>query len=217
MSDTPIKKLMEEVIEHCRDANLFEESKKAKDEYFSPYGIPDSEDLSFASQMDTYLNWYLIDRRLHSLGITPLEHFSEHAGSIHENSKWQMVHNLYNSILSLFIVTHVSKDQFRVVDIFKNKKYTIMESECLFSFEKDTIFEGRIVKEENQYVILKGVLFYPSVVLDYIKKKMKTGMTDHSLFMRELAAKKIRAERYKIPDIMAIYEKDIFISDKSRR
>ncbi len=112
------------------------------------------------------------------------------------------------NIHSLFLVKKIDKNGVHVRDLLTKAKYYVRD-ELPSVFTKGQVFEARLLPYREGWRFSKGYIFHPLSVAKQIVKRVKTLAVDdeegYRSLIRDLAIRRLKADRYKHIDAMEFY------------
>ena len=204
--------------------NVYTEGKnrielhKARTQFFEWAGQFDEASNDFEVKMSLFTDWYLLDRP-YSDGVTPLNKLSEEEIGFDDDEK-KIVAGLQNSVHSVFEFLKLKKDNIYIKDIFSGQKYLISDFKILSAFNKEQLFEARILEYNDKLIFTGSFCFHPPQASKYILKEVKLVKKQNKKESEEVKSKsnyslinklfrmKHKSDQYKHIKIEEIYCKD---------
>jgi len=163
----------------------------ARQEYQKYAGDIFDDDKSYESQMALFLEWYIFDRIEPAHDQTVLE-------LIINNGKGETLDPLKNinefisHIHGLFIIKKIKDHSVKVINLFGNKQYDVVEPSGKLYFSKNSIFEGRLLTYENSYYFTGNFCFHPEGSKKFIKSETKKIFSLQKINVKELKLQNIK-------------------------
>jgi hypothetical protein len=175
---------------------------KAKKEFFDEAGVMDEENEAFEMRMTQFLEWYLFTRRLNEINLTPAQYALQIEEFEMTSEERPAFENLAVTRHSLFEFLKVRGDDIHIRDLFLDKKLVIHGSIIRIGFNRDEIFDARLISEGENFHFSRAFAFHPSEASKYImtevKKLRKTGDHDEKeAFMLRLLKMRYKYEQYR--------------------
>lgn len=175
---------------------------KAKKEFFDEAGVMDEENEAFEMRMTQFLEWYLFTRRLTDIGMTPAQYALQLEDFEMTSEERPAFENLAVTRHSLFEFLKVRGDDIHIRDLFLDKKMVIHGSIIRIGFNRDEIFDARLIPEGENYHFSRAFAFHPSEASKYImgeiKKLRKSGdLDEREAFMLRLLKMRYKYEQYR--------------------
>jgi hypothetical protein len=192
----------------AQDERYNKEMAVAKEEFERFAGPIFETDRSFDARINSFHNWYILDRPLASRGITPLRYFLDYnANSLppHELKGYQ---ELEQNLHSVFELVRSTEDGTRVRDLLSGKRYEVAGEEVTRFIDKGALFSTRLFKHDERYYFSNYVLLHPAQVTRQIKgetKKLRKARGDPKGFLFQLVLFQSRWDQYKQMDVKNIY------------
>ena len=208
------QKYLEPVIEEFSTGEYYREVYNAKLEYFEKAGVVFEDDPEFDQRMCLFMDWYIFDRDLPGVDLPPIKYYFRQNRDRFSNEELNIYKDFCSTIHSIFrLKRHTLFGANLVVeDLFSNKAYTVSDLEKNRAFTRGDIFEGRIVPFKGELEFSKGFCFHPtdmeSFILSEIKKVRFQEKARQTKLILQLAAMKLKSERFNHIDIRHIYTFD---------
>ena len=196
-------------LQHFADDSFHTELIAARVEYFAGLGRISEEEESFEAHLDRFLDWFLFERVLPQTGTMPLQTFVERKREQLAADELAVYEGFTQNIHSLFEVRKTKKNGVQLRDLMTKKKYFV-EDELPGAFTKGQIFEGRLIPYHGRWCFTKGYIFHPPAATKMIVKQLKAVNRDDAeerkTFLRDLAIRRLKADRYKHIDAVQFYQ-----------
>lgn len=190
---------------------FYPEVFKAKQEFFEQSGTVHDDDAEFDQRMSLFIDWYLFDRKIPSLGITPITHYIRQNQLHFSEVEKRVYENLAHSVHSIFLFRGNSLFGKKLVvqDLFTRKKYKVEETRLKQAFARGDLFEARIFTDEGKHHFSNGFCFHPvemkSFIINEIKKIRYQDPDRHLQLILQLAQMKLKHQRFSHIDVKHIY------------
>ena len=180
----------------------------ARQEYQKYAGGIFDDDKSYENQMALFLEWYIFDRIEPAHDQTVLE-------LILNNDKGETLDPLKNinvfisHIHGLFIIKKIKDHSIKVINLFDNEQYNVVEPSGKLYFSKNSIFEGRLLTYENSYYFTGNFCFHPEGSKKFIKSEIKKNFSLQKINVKELKLQnvKLKNENKKLNKTISLIEK----------
>lgn len=170
--------LMIQKITQDQDSN---DILEAKLNYQKLAGEIYEDDKTFEARMGLFLEWYIFDHRGPGKEQTPLELFlAQNLDELKTGDDFIL------NINSIFVVKKIRADEVVVMDLLDSKKYNVRENESKILFNKNDLFEGRIILLEGDYYFTGNFCFHPRETEKFIKGEVKKIYAIKEVFLKEL-------------------------------
>jgi hypothetical protein len=203
------KNLLEKVFKYLDKEALSDQISDAKREYFERIGSVFEGDSIFEMRMASFFDWFVYDRPVTGVGLSPIKVFLFANGNLLEPDEKECLANLQNTILSLFSIDSRSQNGFKLKDLFDGKDYTLPEKSELSVIGFGTIVEARLIPDGDGHCLSDPVFSHPQAVSKLIgKEALKyANCTRHEFYnlIFRVAAMSIRYFRYKHLAVENIY------------
>src|SRR5438132_10857911 len=124
----------------------------AKQEYFAFTGEVFEDDSCFESRMQSFFNWYLLDRATGDPPLTPAQRFLKEQGAHLSGPEKAVFMGFTNSRHSLYEIRNIGvglikvrDDQVKVRDAFSGKDFIVTERRKLPGLDKGDLIEARLL------------------------------------------------------------------------
>ncbi len=146
---------------------------EARKEYQKHSGEIYEDDKSYEARMGMFLEWFVFDRLLPGTQNTLLEKLLQGNGAGWAPHERRAYETFSGSVHGLFIPKKIKDTYVVVLNLFDNTKYTVKENQGKILFNKDDIFEGRLVPMGEDYFFSGCFCFHPDGAGRYIRDKVK--------------------------------------------
>jgi len=188
-----IKDILENLIKIATDKPYCNDLLAARKEYQKHTGEIFEDDKSYESQMALFVEWYIFERINPADEKTALESLIITKKKIPKNLV-KRFNDFICNIHGIFVVKKIKTDSIRVLNLFDDKKYDVVTTaKKNFYFNKDTLFEGRLLLLEGCYYFTENFCFHPEGSKKYIKNEIKIINSTY-----KANEKKIKSQKYEI-------------------
>ena len=209
---TIFEPVFERLLQRYTAEAFKEEISEAKREFFNQAGILNEEENSFELRMSQFLDWYIFTRELSQHHVAPVRLAIHDQEMTWSEGERQLVDGLNEVRHSLFEFLKSKGKDIYVRDLFDGTKFVLRDSEVNVGFNRDEIFEARLLPFENNYHFAKGFCFHPSEVRKFIlkevKKVKKLTQEDREALMLRLLKMRYKHEQYGHIRLDYIYTND---------
>jgi len=203
-----VENFLDTVAGRVTNPNFAPELQKAKIEYFEKTGTPFEELTSFESRMNSYLEWFILDRESGSIKKKPIDFLIEDCDLEFVQSEKENLKALEKNIHSIFLAKKVKGDVVKVQDLFTKDKYEAHQDLNHVATASDEIFEGRIFLFEDKYYFTKTYCGHPVEVFKFIKNAIKASIKSEEeplSLIHKLSKMSLMWEKSRNIDIEKIY------------
>jgi hypothetical protein len=173
-----------------------------KKEFFDEAGVMDEENHAFEMRMTQFLEWYLFSRTLDRIGQTPAQYaleLEEFKMTAEERPKFE---NLALTQHGLFEFLKIRGEDIHIKHLFLDKKIVIQNSPISIGFNRDEIFDARLIPDQDGFRFSRGFCFHPAeasgYILSEVKKLRKTdNPIESEAFMLRLLKLRYKYEQYR--------------------
>lgn len=213
--------LVDKLMQHFTSGKYSEEVKTAKKEFFDRAGMFDENSHDFEMKMAQFSDWYIFNRALQSVQMTPLTYVLEKENDYKiEEELRPYYENLRNSVHSLFEFLKLKGEDLHIKDLITNQKYILKKSPMTIGFNKDEYFESRLIPHEDNYIFGKSFCFHPPSANRFINKeikRVKKAGDDVREGEKEKLIIRIFKMRYKHEQYKHVEVKEIYSNDSKLR
>jgi len=194
-----------------QDERYNREMHKAKMEFEGFAGPIYETDRSYDARINSFHNWYILDRPLESKRITPLQYYLEYNANSLPEDDLRHYSELVDNLHALFEVARHGREGIRVRDLLTGKKYDIGGAEQAQSLDKGVLFNSRIFRHEGACYFSNYFLLHPGAVAKEIRdraKGLRKGHGDPKAFLFQLVLFQSRYDQYRQMEPRKIYRFD---------
>jgi hypothetical protein len=184
------------------------ELAEAKDEFQQFAGPIFETDRNFDARINSFHNWYILDRLLKAVGKTPLDYFLEFNANSLRPEELQGYRELGGNVHSLFDLLKVGPDQSVLRDVFTRTKYVLEGSQQTHQLDKRALFNTRLFNHGGRLYFANYFIVHPGAVTKTIlaqAKKVRKSGASAKPFLYQLLLFQSRWDQYKQMDIRNIY------------
>ena len=181
-----------------------------KKEFFDDAGVMDEESHAFEMRMTQFLEWFLFTRPLKGPNLTPAQYALQLADFKMESNERPMFENLAATRHSLFEFLKIRGEDIHIRDLFLNKKIVIQNSPINIGFNRDEIFDARLIPNGENFHFSRAFCFHPPEATKYILGEVKRikkaeSRADEEAFMLKLLKMRYKYEQYKHLKLEYVY------------
>jgi hypothetical protein len=214
------EEIVEDLMKHFTSNEHQSEAVKARVEFHKVAGIFDEESEDFEMKLAQFTDWFLFTRNMISYDKTPIARVIDGEEYPIPSEKKTHYENFSNNRHSLFEFLKLKGDDVYIKDLFSGYKLVIRGSKVTFGFEKDQIFEARLLPHEDSFVFAKAFCFHPHEATKYINKEVKRVKKlpeEERDRGREELIEKLFRMRYKHEQYRHVDVKDIYSNESKLR
>ncbi|CCQ91571.1 hypothetical protein NITGR_730029 [Nitrospina gracilis 3/211] len=167
-----IRETLNKLIENITQSHPMNDIYQAKKEYQAMSGEIFEDDKSYEARMGLFLEWFVFDRPING-SETPLHRFMENRPDEISGDEQELCEGLKASRHSLFLMKKSGKGHVVVLDLFEDEKLVVKEDEGKLFFNKEDVFEARILPFRKQYFFTENFCHHPRATYKYILSKVK--------------------------------------------
>lgn len=208
--------VIEKLMHHFAGKAFADEVADAKREFFDRAGILDETSGDFESKMAQFVDWYLFSRPTRQSKETPVAIASKITDLGLGPDEKSLLEGMNKGIHSLFEFLKVKGEDVYVRDVFTGTKHIIKKSPITMGFNRDELFEARLIPVGDSFQFSKGFCFHPPQVVKIIMTEIKRlkklppeelEAAKEALLVR-LFKLRYKHEQYKHLDVREIYKPD---------
>lgn len=159
---------LEKILSTYSEGEYYDKVVEAKKRYFELTGLSNEEDDDFETRMRCFNDWFILRYPLAN-GTTALEDYLE------KNEVSEECQNVLRSFrYSIFEFTGKNLSGKLVIkDIFLNEKLIFTTNSSKIPVFKSDFFIGRVLRFENDFLLMNGICLLPKEGKSMIKKQIK--------------------------------------------
>ena len=181
-----MKKILDQLIERFSQAPYATDICEARQEYHELAGEIYEDDKSYESRVGSFLEWYLFDRVIPDEQLTPLETLIKNNGRDGLPEGIKSLEEFTNNVHGLFVIKKIRDQEVVALNLLDDTKYNVRESEGKILFQKNELFEARIVLNNNEYYFTGNFCFHPREAMKFIKGEVKNIIKTRGEYLKEL-------------------------------
>jgi hypothetical protein len=170
-------------------------------------GIVES-DRDYLARINSFHNWYILDRPLRSLGITPLQYFLEFNANSLSQEELAGYRELAPHVHSVFELIKRTRTHTWLRDLVTGIKYAVEGSEETSHIDPGAVFNSRLFTHGGKVYFSNYVVPHPPSVAKEIKraaKRIRKAKADPKPFLFRLVLYQSRWNQYRQFDARNIY------------
>ena len=189
------------------------ELQTAKREYFERTGEVFETDDAFEMRMASFLEWFLFDRKLPAVSLTPAELYTERNLATITDEDKIVLRNFAHTVHGLFEVGKLKPDTMFVKDLFTGKQHAVYERRKPVGIDTGDIVEARLIlTPDNKMMFSPAFCFHPrdakKAIFKLVKAHKKAGFDPEDLIFK-LAYLRLKVDRYKHVTAEKLYSAEI--------
>jgi hypothetical protein len=162
----------------------------------------------YLARINSFHNWYILDRPLRSLGITPLAYFLEFNANSFSQEELNGYRELGQNLHSVFELSKRTRTQTWLRDLVTGKKYGVEGSEETNHIDPGAIFNSRLFEHSGKWYFSNYLVPHPANVAKEIRKaakRVRKAKADPKAFLFRLVFFQSRWNQYRQFDSRNIY------------
>ena len=194
-----IHRLLDRLAERYSEREHKLEAMRAREEYFDRAGkVFDDDAELFDGRMAAFLEWYVLDRPLAGIGLTPVACAIEEGAALPADERRALA-ALATSHHSVFELHETNGEMLDIEDLIGGARFAVRERRKPLGMTTGDVFEARLVWDGETIIFGRTFLFHPpdarEVVLEWVERAVAGGTSrDEILF--HLARQHIRWHRH---------------------
>lgn len=184
------------------------ELARAKEEFEAFAGPIFESDRNFDARINSFHNWYILDRPLQENGKTPLAYYLEFTANTLGDEAWQRYDELRTHVHSLFELAKNGEQETRLVDLLTGAKYVLEGAQQTQHLDKGALFNTRLFRHQDVWYFANYLILHPGGVGKDIRaqaKRVRKARAPAKPFLYQLLLFQGRWEQYKQMDVRSIY------------
>ncbi len=180
----------------------------AKEEFQQLAGPIFSADRNFDARINSFHNWYILERPLQHVGRTPLQYFLEFNRNSLRPEEWEGYQELERHLHSLFELRKGESEQAVVRDLLTGKRHKLEASHQTQHLDKGALFNTRLFSHQGQLYFSNYLILHPSAITKRIKeqaRRLRKSKADVRPFLFQLLLFQGRWDHYKQMEVASIY------------
>jgi hypothetical protein len=184
-----LKEILDQLIEKFNQAPYSTDICEARQDYQKLAGEIYEDDKSYESRVGSFLEWYLFDRVIPDEKMTPLETLinNKFRGELPDGIK--NLEEFTNNIHGLFLIKKIRDNEVVALNLLDDKKYNVREPDGKILFQKNELFEARIVLNNDAYYFTGNFCFHPKEAIKFIKGEIKHIIKTRDGYLKDLKVK----------------------------
>lgn len=184
-----MKEILDQLIENFNQPPYSTDICEARKDYQKLAGEIYEDDKSYESRVGSFLEWYLFDRVIPDEQLTPLETLLKGNGRVVLPQGIKSIEELTNNIHGLFVIKKIRNHEVVALNLLNDTKYNVRELEGKIIFQKNELFEARIVLNNDEYHFTGNFCFHPKDAVKFIKGEIKNIIKIRDGYLKELKVK----------------------------
>ena len=192
----------------AQDERYNSEMSVAKEEFEAVVGPIYETDRTYDARINSFHNWYILDRPLRSQGVTPLNYFIDYNANSLPDSELTHFRELRANVHSVFQLVKFLPDRTRVRDLVTGKRYDVEGTQHTQFLDKGALFNSRVFRHGTAFYTSNYFLLHPPVVAKLIRaevKRLKKAKADARDLLFRLVLYQGRFDQYKQMEPRNIY------------
>lgn len=183
----------------------------AKAEFESEAGPIFETDRGYDARINSFHNWYILDRQMSSNGKTPQAYFVEFNANSLPPEDLEGYTDLEKNVHSVFQLAGFTKTRTRLTDVMDGRKYLVEGAEDTLNLDRRALFNARLFTHQDRWYLSNYFILHPAEVARRIRqeaKRVRKAKGNSKAFLLKLLLYQSRWEQYKQMDVNNIYRFD---------
>jgi hypothetical protein len=180
----------------------------AKEEFEGFAGPIRESDRNFDARINSFHNWYILDRPLKENGKTPLSYYLEFNANSLRTEEWKRYEELLSHTHSLFELRKTGAKQTVLRDLMVGTTVTLEGANQTQHLDKGALFNTRLFRHNEQWFFSNYLILHPGGVAGEIRRQarlVRKAGSPVKPFLFRLMLFQGRWEQYKQMDVHNIY------------
>ena len=195
----------------AQDERYNTEMGVAKEEFAVFAGQIFETDRNYYARINSFHNWYILDRPLKSRGMTPLGYYLEYNANTLSSDEFRDLQELLGNRHSLFELLRTTPTHVQVRDLFSGEKFEVEGGDGAGYLDKGVLFNTRLFQHSGRVYFSNYFILHPSEVFKRLRleaRKLRKSRTDPKSFLFRLLLYQSRWDQYKQMELKNIYRFD---------
>ncbi len=191
-----------------QDERYNTEMTDAKQEFEQRAGPIFTSDRGYDARINSFHNWYILDRILTRHRKTPLDYFLEYNANSMAPADLAEYTALKENRHSVFRLSRFTESHTWIADLVTGTKYKLEGVEDTRTLDRGALFNTRVFRHGEKYYLSNYVILHPAEVHKLLQKQAKLLRKQHGdpkAFLFQLLLFQSRWEQYKQMDVENIY------------
>ncbi|MBI3991843.1 MAG: hypothetical protein HY342_01110 [Candidatus Lambdaproteobacteria bacterium] len=191
-----------------QDERYNTEMSTAKREFEQMAGPIFATDRGYDARINSFHNWYILDRTLRFNAKTPLTYFLEYNANSLSPSELGEYRALQENTHSVFQLSRLTRFHTHLVDLISGARFKVEGVEDTGTLDRGALFNARLFCHGGKYYLSNYFIMHPAEVTRQVRKRAKRlrkEQADPKQFLFRLLLYQSRWEQYKQMDVEAIY------------
>lgn len=194
-----IYRLLDRLAERYSEREHKLEAMRAREEFFDRAGkVFDDDAELFEGRMAAFLEWYVLDRPLAGIGLTPVACAIEEGAALPAEERRALA-ALASSHHGVFELFETAGETLDIEDLIGGARFAVRERRKPLGMTAGDLFEARLVWDGETIVFGRTFLFHPpdarDVVLEWVERAVAGGVAREEI-MFHLSRQHIRWHRH---------------------
>ncbi|HMF43049.1 MAG TPA: hypothetical protein VKQ32_20390 [Polyangia bacterium] len=174
-----IHRLLDRLAERYSEREHKLEAMRAREEYFDRAGkVFDDDAELFEGRMAAFLEWYVLERPLADIGLTPVAYTIEEKDGLPADERRALA-ALATSHHSVFELFETAGETLDIEDLIGGGRFAVRERRKPLGMAAGDLFEARLLWDGDTIIFGRTFLFHPpdarEVVLEWVERAVNSG------------------------------------------
>jgi hypothetical protein len=200
---------VDQIISLIAESYSSDEIREIKNEYQKMSGTIFDDDSSYEARMACFLEWFVLERIVPNSTETTIEKYIRTNRDDIPSEKITIYRSLTETIHGLFITKKITPEIVTVANMINDEKYQVHDNGGKNMFQKNDVFEGRMILLSANYYFTGNFCFHPSKATKYINASVKSLRKEQKKTYDEMAKlnRNLKSLEIKIKSVSADIEK----------
>jgi hypothetical protein len=194
-----IHRLLDRLAERYSEREHKLEAMRAREEFFERAGkVFDDDAELFEGRMASFLEWYVLERPLAGIGLTPVACAIEEGTALPADERRALA-ALAASHHSVFELFESTGEMLDVQDLIGGARFAVRERRKPLGMSAGDLFEARLAWDGETVIFCRTFLFHPpdarEVVLEWVERAVERGVAREEILFH-LSRQHIRWHRH---------------------
>ncbi len=203
---------IERLLVYFSSEKYHEDLIDGKEQFYGELGQYEEDTEGYEQRLNLFFDWYLFTRGLSGVQTPPAQYALELGDFEIRDEERPFFESLAKTHHSLYEISKIRGESIYLKDLFTGQKRTINDARYCVGFNKDEVFDGRLIEHEEQFYFAKGFCFHPpqakKFLIKEIKKVRKLESDHHESLMLRLIKMRFKVEQYKHLKIDDVYNNE---------
>ena len=200
---------VDQIISQIAESYSSDDIREIKNEYQKMSGTIFDDDSSYEARMACFLEWFVLERIVPNSTETTIEKYIRTNREDIPSEKINIYRSLTETVHGLFITKKITPDIVTVTNMVNDEKYQVHDNGGKNMFQKNDVFEGRLILLSAKHYFTGNFCFHPSKATKYISASVKNLRKEQKKTYDEMAKlnRNLKSLEIKIKSVSSDIEK----------